>query len=175
MSTAYPADPMHQELDRAQKARVVQGLAVFVVGWGLAIGLMPTVIGMDPTPTLKGILLFGVPKLLLLIAVAIMGKPGFAFLKSLIKGQLKRLAPPATVSPMRYRIGLVMFVGVIVLSWMGAYVAHELTPLRQAYPQLVAALGDVLLLVSLFVLGGDFWDKLRALFIRDAKVVFPEK
>jgi len=29
--------------------------------------------------------------------------------------------------------------------------------------------------LSLFVLGGNFWDKLRALFIRDASVVFPEK
>ena len=30
---------------------------------------------------------------------------------------------------------------------------------------------DLLLLVSLFVLGGDFWNKLRALFIHDAKAV----
>ena len=30
-------------------------------------------------------------------------------------------------------------------------------------------------IASLFVLGGDFWDKLRALFVRDAKAVFPEK
>jgi hypothetical protein len=26
--------------------------------------------------------------------------------------------------------------------------------------------GDVLLLLSLFVLGGDFWEKIRALFIQ---------
>jgi hypothetical protein len=26
---------------------------------------------------------------------------------------------------------------------------------------------------SLFVLGGDFWDKLRALFVHEARVVFP--
>jgi len=30
------------------------------------------------------------------------------------------------------------------------------------------------LLVSLFVLGGDFWDKLRALFFHGAKAVFPK-
>lgn len=175
MSTVPPAAPRYQELDRAQKARLVQGLAVFVIGWVLAIGLVPTVGAMDPTPTLKGILVFGVPKLLFLIAVGIMGKPGFAFLKSLVKGQLLRLAPPATVSPLRYRIGLILFIGVIVASWLGPYVGPELTPLRQAHPQLVAALSDLLLLVSLFVLGGDFWDKLRALFIRDAKAVFPER
>ena len=40
---------------------------------------------------------------------------------------------------------------------------------------IVAVAGDLLLLTSLFVLGGDFWDKLRALFIGGAKVVFPQK
>lgn len=174
MSTAHPVAPMDQELDRAQKKRLVQGVLVFAIGWGLALGMVPMVGGMDLTPALKSVLIFVVPKLLFLIAVAIMGKPGFAFLKSLIKGQLKRLAPPAAVSPLRYRIGLAMFVSVIVLSWIGPYLAPELTPLRQAHPRLVAALGDLVLVVSLFVLGGDFWDKLRALLIRDAKVVFPE-
>ena len=35
--------------------------------------------------------------------------------------------------------------------------------------------GDLLLLASFFVLGGDFWDKLRSLFIYDAHAVIPEK
>ena len=30
-------------------------------------------------------------------------------------------------------------------------------------------------IVALLVLGGDFWDKLRALFVRNAKAVFHEK
>jgi hypothetical protein len=37
---------------------------------------------------------------------------------------------------------------------------------------------DILFVSSVFVLGGDFWDKLRALFIYKAKVQFgpcPEK
>jgi hypothetical protein len=32
---------------------------------------------------------------------------------------------------------------------------------------------DLLLLSSFFVLGGDFWDKFRALFVHDAKASFP--
>ena len=32
----------------------------------------------------------------------------------------------------------------------------------------------LILLASLFVLGGDFWDKLRSLFIHDATVSFTE-
>ena len=175
MSTAHPVAPMDQELDRAQKTGLVQGVLVFVIGWGLTIALVPMVCSMDLPLSLKSILIFVVPKALFVIAVAIMGKPGFAFLKSLIRGQLQRFAPPASVSPLRYRIGLLMFVSVIVLSWIAPYIAPDLTPLRQTHPRLVAALGDLLLVVSLFVLGGDFWDKLRALFIREARVVFPQQ
>jgi len=32
---------------------------------------------------------------------------------------------------------------------------------------------DLVFLSSLFVLGGDFWDKLRALFNYNARAVFP--
>jgi hypothetical protein len=32
---------------------------------------------------------------------------------------------------------------------------------------------DVMLVASLFVLGGNFWDKLRTLFVADARAVFP--
>jgi hypothetical protein len=34
-------------------------------------------------------------------------------------------------------------------------------------------MADFLFLVTLFVLGGDFWDKLRALFLYDAKAHLP--
>lgn len=32
--------------------------------------------------------------------------------------------------------------------------------------------GDILVLVSLFVLGGDSWDKIRSLFIHSAEARF---
>jgi hypothetical protein len=34
---------------------------------------------------------------------------------------------------------------------------------------------DIVFIVSLFVLGGDFWDKLKALFSFSAKVSFREE
>jgi hypothetical protein len=33
---------------------------------------------------------------------------------------------------------------------------------------------QTMFLASFFVLGGDFWDKARALFVWDARAVFPE-
>lgn len=163
--------------DPRQKRRLVLGVAVWVAGWILGLGLMPLVNGSALSEglktTLNGVLLLGFPKLFLVLAVAIMGKPGFAYLKSLIGGHLRRFAPAATVSPLRYRIGLILFVTVIVLSSIGPYVVPTAGSLRMQHPHLVAMAGDLLMVISLFLLGGDFWDKLRALFVREAKAVFP--
>ena len=47
-------------------------------------------------------------------------------------------------------------------------------PILDATPSLRFSLGiDLLLLASILVLGGDFWDKIRALFIHEAKAQFP--
>lgn len=179
MNAAAPsAPPNSAPADPAQKRRLILGVAVWIAGWVLGVCLIPVVnasgLADGLKATLNGILLLGFPKLFLVLAVAIMGKPGFAYLKSLIAKHFRRLAPPATVSPLRYRIGLIMLVTLIVLGSIGPYVAAVL-PLRQEHPRLVAMTGDLLILVSLFVLGGDFWDKLRALFVREAKAVFPQK
>jgi hypothetical protein len=37
----------------------------------------------------------------------------------------------------------------------------------------VSIASDVIFLVSLFVLGGDFWDKIRSLFVSEARAWFP--
>jgi hypothetical protein len=96
------------------KRRLYIGVGVFAMAWVLSLAAVPlvTLSGLPTSAkaTLTGLLVLGGPKIGLLIAIAIMGKPGFAYL---------------------------------------------------------------MMLASLFVLGGDFWDKLRALFIREAKVQFP--
>ena len=38
----------------------------------------------------------------------------------------------------------------------------------------IDVLMDTMQVASVFVLGGNFWDKLRALFVRDARVIFPD-
>ncbi len=44
-----------------------------------------------------------------------------------------------------------------------------------SYPLPIAICGDILILASLLVLGGDFWDKIRSLFIHDIEVHFSQK
>jgi len=45
-----------------------------------------------------------------------------------------------------------------------------LIPGYEAHRFVVSVIGDLMFLASLFVLGGDFWDKVRALFVHHARV-----
>ena len=114
---------------------------------------------------LSGLLLLGIPELFMLITVAILGKDGYQFLKQKVLGFLKKHGPPEQVSPLRYRIGLVMFSIPFILAWLLPYAESHFHFLDDIQLYLNIG-GDVLLLISLFVLGGEFWEKIRALFIQ---------
>jgi hypothetical protein len=124
------------------------------------------------TTSISGGILIGAD-VLLVVAAAVMGKSGYAYIKNHIFGFLKQYAPPKQVSRARYNIGLVIFAVPILFGWLSPY-AGTLVPGYDGNEITFAVVGDLLLLVSLFILGGDFWDKLRALFIHDAKAVLVE-
>jgi hypothetical protein len=115
-----------------------------------------------------------VAEIMLLVGAAIAGKDGFAFIKSRVFGLLKSYGPPREVSRTRYRLGLVLFTIPLAFAWAGPYFGH-LIPGFVEWPLAFAMTGDLMLLVSLMLLGGDFWDKLRSLFLHAAKVVLPER
>jgi len=104
-------------------------------------------------------------KILLLTCIGVMGKEGFQQLKSMIFGQAKRMAPVQKVSPTRHVIGLIMFFLPILSATLEPYVDAVAPGLRPNLWQL-QVLGDIMLIASFFVLGGDFWNKLRGLFVR---------
>ena len=106
----------------------------------------------------------------MVLAVAVLGKAGFNYLKQVLFRFLgKHFAPPETVSLVRYRIGLILFSIPLLFGWVVPYLAGHF-PIFDEHRLLFAIIGDVLLFISLFVLGGEFWDKLRSLFIHSAKV-----
>jgi hypothetical protein len=124
--------------------------------------------------TISGLLLVGLPEALSLLAVALLGKAGFNYLKEKIFRILKGYALPKEVSRARYRLGLAMFILPLFLGWLGAYVFH-LIPGYAEHRFAINIIGDLIWLASLFVLGGDFWDKVRSLFIYQAKALIPQK
>jgi len=155
--------------------RVKVGFAIFVasIGWPVLIPVLPLVgVSATATAAFSGVMLVAA-EFMLLAGAAIAGKEGFAFIKATVFGFLKSYGPPSEVSRTRYRIGLVMFATPLAFGWAAPYFGHHLPGFDDG--QLIYAIaGDVLLLISLFVLGGGFWDKLRSLFKHNAYAVIPE-
>lgn len=159
------------------KARLFWGLAVLlVINIGGPLVGLPVLALTDlalGTKTVIGGVIVAVAELSLPVVIAILGKPGFAYFKGLFFKALRRYGPPAEVGRTRYRIGLVMLGLTLVLALVEPYAGSYLGV--SAENRVFYALsGDVLLLASFIVLGGDFWDKVRALFVHGAKAHFPQ-
>jgi hypothetical protein len=135
----------------------------------------PVISALDLSETWTGILsvlvVFVIPDLALMAAVAIWGKPGFQYVKAKVFGFLKLGLPPDRVGPVRHAIGLTMFVLPIAFAWLSPYLSEVTGESLGRMPY--AVIGDVVFLTSFFVLGGDFWDKFRSLFVREAVAQFP--
>jgi len=149
-----------------------------LVGTGiLALSVLLPLIGIPfvtylslPTATtasISGALLLS-GEVLGIISIAVMGKPGYAFIKGRISRIFKKFGPPQHVSLRRHRIGLAMFCIPILFGWLSAYTA-PLIPDFTSNPLPYALAGDLLFIAGLFVLGGEFWGKLQSLFRHDGE------
>ncbi len=162
--------------------RLIAGGAIVVVWIGAKIVGPALIISTDLSPEwktiLSAVLFFGVAKLCLLAIIFVLGKPGFAYLKAKVFGAFGKafalIAPAREVSLVRYRIGLLMFLLPLLVGWLMPYV-EELMPQWGERDRPFDWLGEAIFVASFFVLGGDFWDKLRALFAHGAKARFPDK
>jgi hypothetical protein len=115
------------------------------------------------TATASGAVL-AVSEALGLLAVAVLGKPGYAYVKAQVGRVLRRLGPARQVGRGRYRAGLALIVVAVAFGWAAPYLG-ALSPTLRARAFELAIAGDTVLLVGLFVVGGEFWEKLRALFV----------
>jgi hypothetical protein len=157
--------------------RFYGGIILFVLG--LLSPLFIPLVTATALPTgwktaLSGLLMLGIPELLWVAAAAVMGKAGFNVIKGKFWGFFKKMAPPDEVSAVRYRVGLIMFSLPLLFAWIESYGLRWI-PEYENYRFAANIIGDILLLLSFFVLGGDFWDKLRGLFIHNAKIQIPTR
>jgi hypothetical protein len=166
----------HSEIEAGASAesgwRFKLGIGIFIFAFALWL-LIPLAASMNvPGPRIAAMTgaIFVANKVLLLACIAVMGKAGFQQLKGVVFGYARGLAPSDTVGPTRHAIGLVMFCLPLVTALLEPHVDQFWPGLRPGIWQL-QLLGDLMLIASFFVLGGDFWNKIRALFVRTAKVV----
>jgi hypothetical protein len=148
------------------KGRLILGVSILVIGFMSPL-LIPVVTSTNWSVGLKttvsGLLAFGIPEVFMLIAVAVMGKAGYEYIKDRALKYLKRFAPPDKVSVTRFRIGIIMFSTPLLYGWLQPYLGHYFTVLNDL-PLWQYIIGDTIFIASFFVLGGNFWDKLSGLF-----------
>jgi hypothetical protein len=155
--------------------RIKTGFAMFIASMAWPV-LMPILLlfGVSTASVAKiaGFLLV-VAEVMMLTAAAITGKDGFAYIKKRVFGLVKSYGPPRVVSAMRYKIGLILFTVPLLLALLAPYLGVIVTaPIANSV--LLAVAADISLLVGLFLLGGDFWDKLRSLFMHKSVAVMPD-
>jgi len=165
-------DDKFANLNSVNNSKLILGVIILVVGFLLPL-LIPLVLTLEISATAKsiisGLLAFGIPEVFMLVAIAIMGKKGYQYIKHAAKKYLKRFAPPDTVSRLRYRIGLLFFCLPLAMGILQPYLTYfigsvEIVPFWFHFSL------DMIFIIGIFILGGDFWDKLRGLFLYDVKV-----
>jgi hypothetical protein len=109
--------------------------------------------------------------LMKIASIAILGKASYAWINYQMHYFYHKVAKPHQITPLRYNIGLVMFVLPFLPNYMISFMP-QLFHISLTARYIVIIASDLMFLASLFVLGGDFWDKLRALFIYKAKARF---
>jgi hypothetical protein len=158
---------------KASKFKFILGSIILIVSF-LAPLLIPFVVQLKISSSLKAIisslLIFGIPEAGMLIAVVILGKEGYTYLKSHLFFWLKSTT---AISRTRHNIGITLFSLTLILGFLMPYVSYFFPSLLEKNLYLNFLILDILLFISLFVLSKNFWGKLKTLFIYDA--IAPEK
>ena len=159
------------DLHGPKRSKIITGTVIFIGGF-LSPLLIPLVLNSGLSASMKsalsGLLVFGIPEIFMIVAAAVMGKSGYQYFKDKLGSFFKRISPDR-VSPVRYSLGLLMFSIPIVLGFLQPYLAHYIPQLGNLHLGFTIGL-DFMLLLSLFVLGGDFWEKLKSLFLYNVVV-----
>lgn len=149
---------------RPSRLRYFGGWVFFALSLLLPLGgMLVPLLGLSKgtTALLVGAMVVGAPEVCVVAAIALWGRETFNYFLGRAKGLLRHLLPPAHVSPARYRLGLLLFIGSALPCWLLAYFPHWLEDRSRIA---VLAASDFAFIFSFYVLGGDFWGKLRALF-----------
>lgn len=152
--------------------------------WKYRLGMALFIYSFVPVCTIELVVFLGLPasmavtvgavylasgELALLVAVALLGKPFVTALKDKVKGfflKPKTAAKPKVIGRFRHACGITLFVLSIVpyyATMVILLVAHPREPDLQDLLFLLLA-GEGLFLISLFVLGEEFWARLKKLF-----------
>jgi hypothetical protein len=117
---------------------------------------------------LSGFLVFGLPELASVAAIALLGKEQLQRIKSACMSRLGRFKPQRMSTKRRYYTGVSMMVVLgPVLSVVFFYFPH-IIPGFETHRVVISGLCDVLFVAGLFIAGEQLWSKIEAIFRFDS-------
>ncbi len=121
------------------------------------------------TAFLVAFFLVGGPELCLIVGAALSGKKAVQMITEKVK-KLFRRGPPKPVSKCRYIVGLVALLLGNVIMFLRDY-APPLFHLKVSDLTLLGVnlVADFIIIISFFILGEQFWEKLKKLFTWEAE------
>jgi hypothetical protein len=151
--------------------RFVAGVSLIVLACAMPLGALALPLFDLPAThaaALAGILVAGGPEVLILLAAAVLGRENF----DRIVGAAQRFVVTAffsrPVSKPRYYFGVALSLVTMVPVYLAGYVPM-LLPTGEGRI-VVLAVADLLFILSIFIMGGEFWGKFRRLFVWEGKV-----
>jgi hypothetical protein len=117
---------------------------------------------------LAGVLLAGVPEVLCILAVVLLGKDTFQYFAHQATRAFRRAVLERPASKARYYVGL----AIILLSWLPAYLyayVPGVMPGGNARIYFLAGM-DLAFVASVILMGGEFWEKVRRIFIYEGRI-----
>jgi hypothetical protein len=114
-----------------------------------------------------GLLIGGGPEVLALIAVALLGKATFHYFLHRVKKFFRRELLEKSASKGRYYAGLV----INIASWLPLYLYGYLPAIMPGGSMriYILASADLIFVASMFVMGAEFWEKVRKIFVWEGK------
>jgi hypothetical protein len=147
------------------------GLAALILGMGMPLlALVVPFLGLSAaTSTLiAGALVAGGPEVLCVLAVVLLGKENFHHFIALGKKVLGDVVLRMPAPRGQYYAAL----AVNLLSWLPLYLygyLPEYLPEGRTRIYILAG-ADLIFIASMFAMGGEFWGKLRRIFVWEGKV-----
>ncbi|NGX40159.1 MAG: hypothetical protein KR126chlam1_01504 [Chlamydiae bacterium] len=119
---------------------------------------------------LKGVLIamlsIGGPEIMVILAAVCLGKKYIVYIKNKIRNFFRLKKPPKPVSKRRYYFGIVVMLCSAIPLYMAAYFPNAL-PVDETRRFLLTVSGDLTFVLSFFILGANFWEKFKRLFVWD--------
>jgi hypothetical protein len=145
------------------------GLALFIYSlatFGIA-ALAPFLFGPAVAATVAtGVIISG--EVGFWVSAALLGKPFVLALKAKLKGLFISgpIGPPQPISRQRHVFGLVLFSLSCVTYYIVMVIPFLHLTKEAELPAIIAVAltGELLFLASLWVLGGEFWERIKALY-----------